>query len=214
MLTVWCVCNGTKYTDDDVHILKGMVSRNLVSRHRFLCLSDRPIDGIDCIIPTETWPGWWAKLQLFHIARRGFHLYLDLDTVIVGELDCLISDRLSMPANWAQSGHGGCQSSVMAWGQDYSLIAELFHVDQLEAPRDGNCGAFEGLWGDQELITREMGNPGEGMIVPMQGIVSYKYHCQSGVPHGGKVVCFHGDPKPGQVSDAWVRAARYSSTLH
>lgn len=214
MLTVWCVLNGTKYQDDDVHILKDMVRRNLVSVHRFRCLSDRQIPGIDCLIPDEKWPGWWSKLLLFRYAT-GFNLYFDLDVVIVDSLDCLVSDRLSMPANWAQSGHGGCQSSVMSWGCDYSRIPDAFHVEQLAQPEQGGCGRYQGLWGDQELITRELGNPGDGDIDPMQGIVSYKYHCRNGSPpHFTSVVCFHGEPKPKDVNDAWVKAARFTPTRH
>ncbi len=211
MLTVWAVLNGTKYQDEDAHILKGMVDRNLLQPHRFRCLSDRPIDGIDCLIPAEQWPGWWMKTLLFRYAD-GFNLYLDLDVVIVGNLDGLVSERLSMPANWAQSGHGGCQSSVMAWGHDYSVLPDLFNVNELEAPEGGNCGRYHGLWGDQEFITLHLGNPGDGTVEPMHGIVSYKYHARNGLPEGAKVVCFHGEPKPGQVQDAWVRAARSTPT--
>jgi hypothetical protein len=203
--------NGTKYCDDDVLMLRNMVARNLRQSHRFQCLSDREIEGVNCVTPEENWPGWWSKLLLFRYAA-GFNLYFDLDTVIVGNLDSLISKTLSMPANWAQSGHGGCQSSVMAWGQPYTAIPDSFHVEQLEAPRDGNCGAYRGLWGDQELITELYGNPGCDRIEAMQGIVSYKYHCQNGLPDNAKVVCFHGEPKPAQVSDSWVIEARSMST--
>jgi len=207
MLTVWCVCVGTKYADEDVHILKDMVRRNLVSVHRFRCLSDREIPGIDCLIPAESWPGWWAKLLLFRYST-GYNLYFDLDVVIVDDVDCLVSDRLSMPANWAQSGHGGCQSSVMSWGESYALLPDMFNVSELAEPEGGNCGRYHGLWGDQEFITEHLGNPGEGTVHPMQGIVSYKYHCRQSLPSSAKVVCFHGEPKPNQVSDSWVKQVR------
>lgn len=207
MLNVWCVKNGTKYTDDDVYILQDMVARNLRASHRFHCLADRDIGGVNCTIPEENWPGWWSKLLLFRYAA-GFNLYLDLDSVVVGPLDDLISKTLSMPANWAQSGHGGCQSSVMAWGQPYPLIPESFHVERLAAPRAGNCGDYNGLWGDQEFITSLYGDPGSDRIHAMQGVISYKYHCQQGLPSDAKVVCFHGEPKPNQVQDEWVIRSR------
>lgn len=197
--------NGTKYQDEDVHTLKGMVCRNLEQTHEFWCFSDRPIRGINCIITDENWPGWWAKLLLFRYApQEDQHLYLDLDTVVTGNLDRLLSNRLSMPANWAQSGHGGCQSSVMSWAGDYSFIPDEFDPSKLEAPERSNCGAYEGLWGDQEFITRLMGEPG-GEIKPMNHVYSYKYHCRQSLPEDASVVCFHGEPKPGQVSDTWVR---------
>jgi hypothetical protein len=208
MLTVWCVLNGDKYQPEDAHILKNMVSANLEQEHRFMCLSDRYIEGINTVVPDEQWPGWWAKLQLFRVAT-GQCLYLDLDTVIVGNLDRLVSKQLSMPANWAQSGHGGCQSSVMSWGEDYSFIAEAFDPDLLGEPVNGNCGPYgkHRLWGDQEFISDVMGDPGE-VVIPMPHIYSYKYHARNGCPEDASVICFHGEPKPGQVQDEWVRQAR------
>ena len=213
MLTVWSVCNGDKYHDSDVRILRDMVARNMDRPFRFRCLSDREIPGIDCLIPIENWPGWWAKLLLFRYAT-GPCLYLDLDVVITGNLDRLLSDTLSTPANWAQSGHGGCQSSVMAWDGDYSFIADSFDINQLAEPERGNCGAYgaQKLWGDQEFITTVMGEPGD-YIVPMPHIYSYKYHCRESLPADASVVCFHGEPKPEQVSDEWVHKARLSTAI-
>jgi hypothetical protein len=211
MITVWCVCNGDKYTHEDVYILRRQVARHLKHGHDFWCLSDKEIPGVDCIIPHEKRPGWWAKTQLFRYAKSGRNLYLDLDCVVVGDLYGLLSERLSMPANWAQSGHGGCQSSVMSWGLDYSFIADDWECGQLHKAENGNCGAYGArrLWGDQEYITSILGNPGGGTIEPMQGVYSYKYHCHAGHPTDARVVAFHGLPKPGDVGDAWVKSARF-----
>jgi len=212
MLTVWCVCVGDKYSDADVYALRDMVANNLDQHYVFRCLSDRPIPGIYCLVLDEAWPGWWSKLLLFKHAR-GPNLYLDLDVVVVGNLARLLSKPISMPLNWGQSGHGGCQSSVMSWGQSYPDIARQFDINQLHAPERGNCGAYgaEKLWGDQEFITDLMGNPGEGEIVPMQGVYSYKYHCRQSLPDDAVVVCFHGQPKPNEVRDEWVLKARSST---
>lgn len=209
MLTVWCVCVGDKYGADDVLRLRAMVERNLQQPYQFRCLSDRQIDDVDCVIPAVIWPGWWSKLLLFRHAREGRHLYLDLDVVVTGPLDDLVTDSIALPKNWAQSGHGGCQSSVMAWSGDWSRIADSFHVDQLTAPR-GNFGFYgpRQLWGDQEFITDLLGDPGAGVVEPMPNIRSYKYHCRDGLPADTAVVCFHGLPKPSQVSDQWVINAR------
>lgn len=215
MLNVWSVCNGCKYNTEDVHIVKNMVSRNIDQPHNFYCLSDREIEGVDCLIPDENWPGWWSKLLLFRYAV-GQCLYLDLDVVIVGNLDRLLSRRLSMPANWAASGHGGCQSSVMSWDGDYSFIPDRFNPINLTAPERGNCGWYVGAvrecWGDQEFITDLMGDPGDN-VVPMQHVYSYKYHCRAALPAEASVVCFHGEPKPGQVHDEWVKEARLSTAI-
>jgi hypothetical protein len=206
MITVWTVCVGDKYTDKDVQIVKHMVSRHLSAPHTFRCLSDRPREGVDCLIPSVIWPGWWSKLLLFKYAT-GMNLYLDLDVVVTGPLDGLLSNTLSMPANWGQSGHGGCQSSVMSWGGYYPELFIGFDPSELAAPERGNCGALGGLWGDQEYITQILGEPGRH-IIPMQGVYSYKYHCRQSLPSDARVVCFHGTPKPSEVNDSWVVSQR------
>ena len=119
-----------------------------------------------------------------------------------------------MPANWAQSGHGGCQSSVMSWDADYAnyrWLADYFNVGELTEPMNGNCGYYKGLWGDQEYITSQLGSPGKD-IVSMDGVYSYKYHCRDDgrPPEDAAVVCFHGNPKPSEVKEHWVQAARLS----
>ena len=204
MLTVWTVCVGDKYTDADVQCVARMVSKHLDRPYRFRCLADRPIAEIGTQITAVDWAGWWQKLYLFHV-EKGPAIYLDLDVVVTGSLDSLLSERLSMPANWGQSGYGGCQSSVMAWEGDYSAISDAFDPSRLSEPANGNFGYYgsKRLWGDQEFITDLMGSPG-GDIAEMSGVYSYKYHCRQQLPTDAKVVCFHGNPKPNQVSDAWV----------
>jgi len=204
VLTVWTVCVGDKYTAQDVLIVKHMVARHLSTPHRFRCLSDREIDGVDTLIPSEVWPGWWSKLLLFKYAE-GQNLYLDLDVVVTGPLDGLVSRRLSMPMNWAQSGYGGCQSSVMSWGNRYRDLWAGFDPANITPPENPEySGAYNGLHGDQEYITKVLGAPGGAWIDPMVGVYSYKYHCRKGLPDDATVVCFHGRPKPSEVSDAWV----------
>lgn len=210
MLTVWCVCVGDKYSNGDVYKLWAMCERNLQEEFEFKCLSDRPIPGVYCLIPNNVWPGWWSKLLLFRYAT-GPCLYLDLDVVITGDLASLKSEKLSLPANWAASGHGGCQSSVMAWDsrvERLGWLADNFRPEELTEPMNGNCGYYHGLWGDQEYITQQLGSPGGANIVPMHGVYSYKYHCKSRPPDDAVVVCFHGKPKPREVSDEWVKDAR------
>jgi len=210
MISIWCVCVGNKYSNDDVYKLWAMCEANMPEPFAFKCLSDRRIPGVFTLVPNEVWPGWWSKLLLFRYAT-GPCLYLDLDVVIVGDLSRLKSGKLSLPANWAQSGHGGCQSSVMAWDsriERLGWLADNFRPAELTAPTNGNHGYYHGLWGDQEYITQQLGSPGGPNIKPMTGVYSYKYHCQSRPPDDAAVVCFHGNPKPKEVTDEWVRNAR------
>lgn len=206
ILKVWCVCVGDKYPNSYVHRLQAMVAANLTIGYRFYCLTNRKIEGVDCVRPYHNWPGWWSKLELFDI-ETGPALYFDLDVVIVNNVDTLICrEGISLPKNWAQSGYGGCQSSVMAWSGDYRFMATTFKPQFLTEPQNGNYGYYgtKKLWGDQEYITDLLGEPGGENIAAMNNIFSYKYHCKNGLPKGAKVVCFHGSPKPHEVNDEWI----------
>jgi len=147
MISIWCVCVGNKYSNDDVYKLWAMCEANMPEPFAFRCLSDRRIPGVFTLVPNEVWPGWWSKLLLFRYAT-GPCLYLDLDVVIVGDLSRLKSGKLSLPANWAQSGHGGCQSSVMAWDsriERLGWLADNFRPAELTEPCSGNHGYYHGL---------------------------------------------------------------------
>lgn len=212
MLNVFCVLWGDKYDSYAVQRLQREVDKFLTIPHRFVCITDRQIEGVECIRPINDLPGWWGKLNLFSwdvCADR--NLYLDLDVVIVDSLDWVDDFRkcsLAMPWNWAQSGHGGCQSSLMIWGKNYNnkQIFDLFDHSQAHWPPINKPGV---LWGDQEWCThlRDAGKVQVNQITPKH-VISYKYHCRHGLPNQGEsVIVFHGDPKPSDpsVNEQWFR---------
>jgi hypothetical protein len=168
--------------------------------HEFICITESDL------------PGWWGKVRLFGENSRERNLWFDLDVVITGPLDGLcerVDNDIRTAKNWAQSGWGGCQSSVMYWeGDNGRVINDTFDPAIAHWPprNDGNT-----LWGDQEWITHLRD---KGVINPSyfdtKDVVSYKYHCRGKdrYPAGAKVVAFHGRPKPYEVNEAWVREAR------
>ena len=92
-MIVACVRTGTKYGPEYVErLVRGIRRHSSVDGCKFVCLTDQP----------ETWPGvenhrvelsgWWAKLYLFNPDWRGDHrlVYLDLDTVVLGNVDPLL----------------------------------------------------------------------------------------------------------------------------
>jgi hypothetical protein len=160
-----------------------MVNKNLTVDYKFNVLT------------SSKYHGWWSKLEMLSKAT-GPCLYFDLDTVITGNIDYLVDytkNKLSAPANWGQSGHGGVQSSVMAWNGSLQEIEKLFNYDV-----DSNR-----LWGDQEFLTEVYGDS----YVKLPYIYSYKYHCANKLHEGAKIVCFHGKPDYWEVSDTWVKSA-------
>ena len=210
MITVWSVCWGDKYDDYSVQRLKREVDKHLSLPHQFKCITDRNIEGVECIPPINDLPGWWGKLNLFsHDVCSDHNLYLDLDVVITGDLDQMVSDHYksstAMPLNWAVSGHGGCQSSVMIWTKNYNnkQIFDLFSHDDAHWPPINSPSTY---WGDQEFITA-LRDFDKVQVNPINEdwIKSYKYHCRHGLPKDCKVVVFHGDPKPNKVDEQWFK---------
>jgi len=193
-LTVFCVYWGDKYDKAYVYALKEAVEKNLSTPHDFVCITTDSFPGIQTRKPHVPYSGWWQKIGLFapRIAT-GPSLYFDLDVVITGSLDYLVpftQHQFSSPSNWAQSGHGGIQSSVMAWEGNWHEPYETF-----DYPVDS-----ERLWGDQEYLWELLGDN----WVKMPQIGSYKYHVRptGSIPDDMAVCVFHGKPDPHEVSDA------------
>ncbi len=204
MITVYSVLWGNKYKDYYAHALQKQVEANLTVPHRFVCITDKWLEDIETIRPVQTWRGWWQKLQLFHFAT-GPSLYFDLDVVITGNLDYLApftGSELAAPANWAQSGHGGIQSSVLAWDGSYKEPYERLRVPATYIEVE------QRLHGDQCYLTELRGDNFDRL----PGIYSYKYHCRGdGLPADCKVAVFHGKPDPHEVAanEDWINENLY-----
>lgn len=203
MLTVWTLLWGDKYRPSDVYWMRDSVAGNLRVPHRFVCVTEQDLPDLETVAPPVDWPGWWGKLAVPGMGTEQ-NIWLDLDVVITGSLDFLLpftTGPLAMAWNWAQSGHGGCQSSVMAWGGKIDVQAG-FDPAWAHWPPRNERGIF---WGDQEYITH-LRDTGQLEVVEIQAqfIKSYKYHCRHGLPKDCRVVVFHGDPKPKAVSEDWL----------
>lgn len=200
MLTVWSVCTGHKYNPAYVYELRDAVAKNLREPHVFKCVTEHELEDIHCVRPIVDWHGWWQKLSLFRLAD-GPSIYFDLDTIIVGNLDYLVRfidvPTIAAPANWAASGHGGIQSSVMAWGGNYPDPFDVFRYEH-DSKR---------LWGDQEFLWELLGD--NWTRVPYVG--SYKYHCRQCIPQDLSVIVCHGKPDPHEINDEWI--LKFTSTL-
>lgn len=202
-LTVWCVYWGDKYNKAYVYALKESVEANLTIPHRFVCITTDRLEGIETVLPKVPYQGWWQKTGLFYPGlATGPSIYLDLDVVITGNIDYLTDyiDTFSAPANWAQSGHGGIQSSVMVWPGNWYEPFEKFNY-QIDSER---------LYGDQEFLWELLGD--KWNKIPHVG--SYKYHVRpaGNVPDWMRICAFHGKPDPAEVTDPCLSS--FTETLH
>lgn len=195
-LTVFCVCVGTKYDSAYVYALKEAVEKYLTVEHEFKCITTRSMPGIKTVLPYASYQSWWSKLNLFApTIARGPSLYFDLDVAICNSLDYLVEytkHQFAAPTNWAQSGHGGIQSSVMAWKGGWTRPFDEFRPRWPKVAQE--------FYGDQEFLWDLLGD--DWAKIP--GVCSYKYHCRKGVPKDASVICFHGEPKNLDVHDQWI----------
>lgn len=207
MLTVACVLrSGGIYTPDWVRKLRNAVERHVRVEHRFVCLSD--VEVTCERIPLEhNWPGWWSKIELFREGVvTGPTLYLDLDTVIVGDIDCsaIRSDFAMLQSFWSPEMVG---SGVM-WFSGKNVPTKVYdrfakqpdaYIAHYARHRDGS------YVGDQAYIFDSLNRDIRRVNAELRGIKSYKMHCRNGLPEDARIVCFHGLPRPNEVSDAWMR---------
>ena len=193
-----------------VNKLYDMVRRNLTDGYpgRFVCVTDDEEgmdEGIEVIPAPEGVSGWWVKLFLF---KRGLFadgeqvVFMDLDTVIVGNLDEIAgySGKFATLRDFYHPQQVG--PAIIAWtageytatiwdewvscGKPTTGHGDLWWINQLDQGHFAhNCDKLQDLF------------PGS--------FVSYKVHCGKYPPKGAKVVCFHGQPRPHDAPDAWVQ---------
>lgn len=103
MLTVICVYWRREHPDKQysasrhysaiwVHRLKNMVKESLSIPHRFICLSNVEVNGIETISLKHNWIAQWSKIELFRSDLPGDRfLYIDLDSLPLYHLEDLVS---------------------------------------------------------------------------------------------------------------------------
>jgi len=198
MITVACVFWGDKFSEDYVYNLKSMVERNTTVPHQFVCFSDRELEGIKTAKLISGYQGWWNKMQMFNTDFRLGNrvVYLDLDTLIVGNIDWLLEyDGMFMGIEdlGAVNEHqpelkGRLQSGVMAW--DYRLNSHLWN-------RFTSSGESQRYRGDGEYLNHIVPKYQRDFIQKKYKgkLKSYKYQVYSeGITDDLSIICFHGRP--------------------
>ena len=188
-MLVACVKTGSKYSSDYVTKLRNGVARHLHVKHDFVCFTDNSVEGVRCEPLPVPLPTWWSKIGLFKL--REPMVYLDLDTVITGDLQRL--------ADWEGFGiladpMGGLGSGIMKLTGNEGEVWEKFHPAVMQQMR-----------GDQDWITKCMP---DAPTFPKAWFPSFKFdNCIKGVPEGAMACSFHGLPKMHQITSGWVKDA-------
>lgn len=148
------------YTPKYVHRLRNMVGRHTDRPFKTICLTDRPHEMPEGVIPVQVPEtrkgerGWWRKIDLFNPAMpfNGRVLYLDLDTLVVGNLDAI----LDFPAEFAIApdsaptflGKNGLRTEKGY--QSSCIVFDAGSREKIYTEFDKKWKSI--LWGDQDWI--------------------------------------------------------------
>lgn len=225
-ITVLCVRFGNKYGPTYVEKLRNMVSRHMTIPYEFVCLTDdpTPIQGVRTLYQKSSGylKGWWHKVHMFDpsLDIKGRILYVDLDVVICGNLDKLVTNlknEFMGIQDFNRKFHPSWRylnSSVMSW-----VHGTQSHVYQkfIENPN-----IAQRMHGDQDWTWHVAKD--RIKFWPIEWIQSYKWEIRSReeltvrtgkqgfkfIAHNLQVnphcsiAVFHGDPNPDAVPDPFV----------
>jgi hypothetical protein len=206
--TIICVLkSGGDFDKQYVINMKNMLSRNLSTPFRFVCMADIDnIDGCEVIPLKDNLQGWWSKIEMFRpgLFDSELKIYFDLDTVVIGNINDLAALNGILyglrPWNIKNLANGEMAAGLIAWkGNVCDFLYEKF-----------NKAVIPGFRSPQDYISKTL-NAVNKPWTPLQdvipGIKSYKRECRSGTPPGTRIVCFHGRPRVHECRDRWVGEA-------
>ena len=218
-----CVCYGYKYPVEYVQKLYNMVTRNTTLHINFFVFTDhvkmeKMLEGNINVrqFPETDLQGWWNKMQLFHPGvLEGTTLYMDLDVVITGNIDCFFTHEPE--ADFV--GMNDFNPSTKQWNssifkfKNEKLQGRLWHKFYDDRPN-----LLRRFPGDQNLISEFIKNSPGCESYPDSWTQSYKWYDRSGTrysrqdmtyEHNGEslVTVFHGQPNPHESEQEWVKNA-------
>jgi hypothetical protein len=231
---VLCMKWGTIYPAEYVNVLFHACQKNISSDFRFVCLTNEP-EGIDPDVEVFPIPdigldewhyynGAWPKISVFKsdlYGLKGRCLFIDLDTVILGNLDPLFEMKGPLIAinnsPWTSSNlPPRTMSSVFAF--DIGNLGSV--VDRLQSDRDAIIEKFKI---EQQYLHEAVKDIA---YWPQEWLVSFKYHLRQPLlvdrfrppkkpAETVKLVIFHGKPRPIDLvfppQGNWDRFPHYGS---
>jgi hypothetical protein len=225
-----CIKWGTAYGPKDVNVLYGMVSRNISGDFKVVCFTDDaagirpevtslPLPPLGCEIPPDV-PGKWPKIALWGkdlFGLEGVALFIDLDSVIVGNIDSYFeygdpSDVITA-RNWLKWFKKSGQTSVFRFPiGGHSYILENLQADSATISRQYQY--------EQNYVTRNV--RGGVKFWPEPWTRHFRIHCMGSwplrylrspiIPAGAKIVTFPGLPGPADAMlGRWTKKSEIRS---
>ena len=219
-MTVVTYLWGHKYRPEHVQQLAASVKRWLTLSHRFVCVTNQRVDGVETMPDPAPQYGrrCYRRLWLFSDQAKALGdvvLHLDLDVVICGPLDPLM-DR---------AGDFTIYKAGSIASRGYSLNPSVFRVRTgtqtdiwtrfIKAPEKLSTDANDdGFWGsDQAVISHLRRDVPVDTYGDADGVVSFRRirsERLTELPAGTRIVSFHGKRNPFepeiQAAHPWIQA--------
>jgi hypothetical protein len=211
---IFCMKWGTAYGPKDVNVLHAMVARNITGDFKVVCFTDDasgirpevtclPLPPLGCEFPPAV-PGKWPKVALWSkelCGLRGVALFIDLDSVIVGNIDAYFEygdpNDVITARNWLNRFRKSGQTSVFRFpigGHSYML--ENLQADPATVSRKYQY--------EQNYVTHNI--RGGIKFWPESWTRHFRLHCMGAwplrymrppiLPVGAKIITFPGLPGP------------------
>lgn len=210
-LSVVCVLkSGGVFTPKYVHRLKDMVANNIQYSFRFVCLTDYVTSyfrsDINIVPFWVDFPLKWCKINLWNPYNSFLDriLYLDLDSVVLGDLTPvvdfphdfgIVKQWKKIGSRYGRSRNLNYKSALMVW--DHNARPELWH--------DFSLGILDRFVGDQDWIGERL--PDE-YTFPVEWFNEQRYFKkESDVPDGCKVlgITDHGKNEEAIRQQPWLQ---------
>jgi len=194
---------GGEYTGMHVKALKRQLDHNISVPYKFICYTDlNHIDNIETIKLKYNYPGWHSKFEVFDydIKPDECVTYLDLDTIITGNIDDIVIHKNSFAGLQDFYHLERFASGILQWNTKPTFIKKIIPtINKLV-----NSLNWKNIW-DQRLIEKEI-RQNRIPWVKLQSkypnkILSYKVDIlkKSIKIENSKIICFHGTPRPWDV---------------
>jgi hypothetical protein len=215
MINIVCFKWGTLFSAEYVNKLYNAVERNVTVPHTFTCFTENP-EGVECNTQPflNALPTWWYIIGLFN-RDHGFEgkvLYMDLDTVITGNIDHIISLDTDFAITEDFYRPKGLQTTFIMWKPEwgYYLWDKYLQV----APSNPGPHFMRGTNGFIETYTKDKDVDIFQDEFPSE-FISYKVHIKDkhkrmrdlpGNIDTAKIICYHGKPRPHEMRNlVWMK---------
>lgn len=211
--------SGGDFSPYDAQTLARQVRKHMTYPHRFVCMTDMVDDfPIEHNMPYLTnlehgYPGWWSMIEMFRLA--GPVVASGLDMIVLDNIDrlaelaltCRMNEfYMARPQKRAFSkGEKWC-SGLQIWNGDWSWLYKTFaHNPKLYMSE---------FVKEQRFTYTHLMQYDHLKIKAVQdyfdGYYSYKNQCRKSKPEDARVVLFHGNPRPKDCKDKWVKEVYYN----